>query len=108
MSHSDSASVVELYGTTGAITNGGIARFKDGEFIRETVDEPLDIDHGELPEEVHVFYYELNHFAMAIAGEVAPDVSAPDAYTFMQISWTRFTTARRVVKKSTSPRSNNP
>ena len=34
---------------------------------------------------VHVFYYELNHFAMAIAGEVSPDVSAPDAYTFMQI-----------------------
>ena len=85
MSHSDSASVVELYGTTGAITNGGISRFKDGEFVRETVDAPLEIDHGELPEEVHVFYYELNHFAMAIAGEVAPDVSASDAYTFMQI-----------------------
>jgi len=85
MSHSDSASVVELYGTTGAITNGGVARFKDGEFIREAIDEPLEIDHGELPEEVHVFYYELNHFAMAIAGEVAPDVAAPDAYVFMQI-----------------------
>ena len=76
MSHSDSGSVVELYGTTGAITHGGISRFKEGEFIRETVDEPIEIDHGALPEEVPVFYYELNHFAMAIAGEVAPDVSA--------------------------------
>lgn len=85
MSHSDSASVVELYGTTGAITNGGISRFKAGEFIREDIDEPRDIGHGELPENVPVFYYELNHFAMAIAGEVAPDVSAPDAYVFMQI-----------------------
>lgn len=85
MSHSDSGSVVELYGTTGAITNGGISRFKDGEFVREAIDEPIEIDHGELPEEVPVFYYELNHFAMAIAGEVAPDVSSDDAYIFMQI-----------------------
>ena len=85
MSHSDSASAVELYGTTGAITNGGISRFKDGGFIREPIDEPIEIDHGELPEEVPVFYYELNHFAMAIAGEVDPDVSSDDAYTFMQI-----------------------
>lgn len=85
MSHSDSGSVVELYGTTGAITNGGISRFKDGEFVRESIDEPIEIDHGELPEEVPVFYYELNHFAMAIAGEVAPDVDASNAYTFMQI-----------------------
>jgi predicted dehydrogenase len=54
-------------------------------FIREAVDEPIEIDHGALPEEVPVFYYKLNHFAMAIAGEVAPDVSAPDAYVFMQI-----------------------
>ena len=85
MSHSDSGSVVELYGTTGAITHGGISRFKDGEFVREAVDEPIEIEHGALPEEVPVFYYELNHFAMAIAGEVAPDVSSENAYTFMQI-----------------------
>ena len=85
MSHSDSASAVELYGTTGAITNGGISRFKDGAFIREPIDEPNEIDHGELPEEVPIFYYELNHFAMAIADEVAPDVSSEDAYVFMKI-----------------------
>ena len=85
MSHSDSGSVAELYGTIGAITNSGISRFKEGEFVREPIDEPTEIDHGELPEEVPVFYYELNHFAMAIAGEVEPDVSSEDAYTFMQI-----------------------
>ena len=54
-------------------------------FIREAVDEPIEIDHGALPEEVPVFYYELNHFALAIAGKVAPDVSSENAYTFMQI-----------------------
>ncbi|MDE0086606.1 MAG: Gfo/Idh/MocA family oxidoreductase [Candidatus Poribacteria bacterium] len=85
MSHSDSGSVVELYGTTGAITNGGISRFKDGGFVREPIDELIEIDHGELPEDVPVFYYELNHFAMAIAGKVAPDVDVSNAYIFMQI-----------------------
>ena len=85
MSHSDSGSVVELYGTTGAITNGGISRFKDGEFIREPIAEPNEIDHGEVPSDAPVFFYELNHFAMAIAGEVAPDVDASNAFTFMQI-----------------------
>ena len=85
MSHSDSGSVVELYGTTGAITSGGISRYKDGEFIRESIDAPIEIDHGELPKEVPVFYYELNHFGMAIAGEVVPDVDVSNAYVFMQI-----------------------
>ncbi len=85
MSHSDSESVMEFYGTTGAITNNGISRFKAGEFIREPIDEPVELNHGELPEEIPVFFYELNHFAMAIAGEVAPDVAADDAYTFMSI-----------------------
>ncbi len=85
MSHSDSDSVVELYGTTGAITKGGISRFKEGGFVREPVEAPLQIDHGERPETAPVFYYELNHFALAIAGTVAPDVAAPDAHTFMQI-----------------------
>lgn len=85
MSHSDSTSVVELYGTTGAITNGGISRFKDGEFIRESIDAPIEINHEQLPDEVPVFFYELNHFAMAIAGEVPSDVNASNAYTFMQI-----------------------
>lgn len=85
MGHTESGDIVEFYGTTGAITNGGISRFQDGEYVREEVDEPMEIDHGELPENVPVFYYELNHFAMAIAGEVEPDVSAENAYTYMQI-----------------------
>lgn len=85
MSHSDSGSVVELYGTTGAITNGGISRFENGEFIREQIEESNEINHGDVPSDSPVFYYELNHFAMAIAGEVVPDVDASNAYSFMQI-----------------------
>ena len=49
------------------------------------IDEPLDIKHSEPPEPRPVFFYEIEHFAMAIAGEVEPDVSAADAYTFMKI-----------------------
>lgn len=85
MVHTDSPTTVELYGTTGAIKDGGISRFKDSEFIREEVDEPLDIEHSELPENPPVFFYEIEHFAMAIAGEVEPDVSAADSYQFMKI-----------------------
>ncbi len=103
MSHSDSPSVVECYGTTGAITNGGIARFKAGEFIREVIDEPSEIEHGTLPQEIPVFFYELNHFAMAIAGEVAPDVSPADAYTFMQILDALYDSAKIAEKISINP-----
>jgi predicted dehydrogenase len=85
MNHSHSPTIVELYGSTGAITGGAISRFKDSEFIREDIDEPLEIKHTEPPEPSPVFFYEVEHFAMAIAGEVEPDVSATDAYTFMKI-----------------------
>ena len=85
MVHTDSPTTVELYGTTGAIRGGGISRFKDSEFIREDIDEPLEIKHSEPPENPPVFFYEIEHFAMAIAGEVEPDVSAADAYKFMKI-----------------------
>jgi len=85
MVHTDSPTTVELYGTTGAIRGGGISRFKDSEFIREEIDEPLEIKHSEPPESPPVFFYEIDHFAMAIAGEVEPDVSAADAYQFMKI-----------------------
>ncbi|MCH8290879.1 hypothetical protein IH992_07260 [Candidatus Poribacteria bacterium] len=32
-----------------------------------------------------MFFYEIEHFAMAIAGEVERDVSSANAYTFMKI-----------------------
>ena len=77
--------ITELYGTTGSITDGALFRLRDSESIREEIDEPLEIQHSDVPENPPVFFYEINHFAMAVAGEVAPDVSAADAYTFMRI-----------------------
>ena len=85
MNHSDSPTVVELYGTTGAITSGKISRFQNGEFKHEEINELPDIPHTELWGDVPTFFYEIEHFAMAISGEVEPDVSSTDAYAFMKI-----------------------
>jgi len=85
MVHTDSPTTVELYGATGAITGGAISRFSDSGFIREGIDELLEIQHSDPPEETPCFFYEIEHFAMAIAGEVEPDVSSTDAYQFMKI-----------------------
>ena len=41
--------------------------------------------HSEPPCEGLFFYYELEHFAMAVAGLVEVDVNAREAYSFMQI-----------------------
>ncbi len=98
MVHTPTPTIIELYGSTGAITGGGISRHKDGEFIREEIDEPVDIKHSEPPEPRPVFFYEVEHFAMAIAGEVEPDVSATDAYTFMTILDALYDSAKTGVK----------
>ena len=85
MSHSDSPTVVELYGRTGAIINGEISRFHKGEFKHAEIDVLSDIPHTELQRDVPIFFHEIEHFAMAIAGEAEPDVSSTDAYIFMKI-----------------------
>ena len=85
MNHSDSPTVVELYGTTGAITGGKISRFQNGEFKHEEINELSDIPHTELQGDVPAFFYEIEHFAMAISGEVEPEISSTDAYAFMKI-----------------------
>lgn len=85
MLHADTPTTLELYGSIGAITGGAISRYADGQFFQEDIDEPVDIPHTKGPEDSIPFYYEIEHFAMAITGEVEPDVSAADAYTFMTI-----------------------
>jgi len=82
--HCDTPTVAEVYGTEGAVSGGKLCRFRDGEFSREEIDEPLDIPHSDPPEGA-CFHHEVEHFAMAIAGEVEPDVNAADAYQFMRI-----------------------
>ena len=98
ISHADSARVLELHGSTGAVAGGqhcGLSRrdervadeaiFRRGEsgYIREEIDETSDVDHSRPgPIDVPLFYYEIEHFAMAVRGEVEADVSADDAYGF--------------------------
>ena len=98
MVHTDSPTTVELYGTTGAIRDGGISRFSNSEFIREDIDEPLEIKHSDPPESPPVFFYEIEHFAMAIAGEVEPDVSSEDAHNFMKILDALYDSAKKQKK----------
>ena len=84
--HSESKTVMELYGSEGAISNGKIAR-NDGEgnISFEEASGPVGVTHTQPPEKIPVFYYEIEHFAMAVAGEVEPEMNAADAYTFMKI-----------------------
>ena len=109
-SHSDSPRICELHGTDGAIAgntrcglgrrdsdhgpNEAIFRFTgDGYERREITAEP-DIPHTEAPPGASPFYHEIEHFAMAVAGEVAPEVSAAEAYTFMKILDALYDSAR--------------
>ena len=101
VSHADSARVLELHGTTGAVAGGprcGVSRadqrvadeaiYRRGEsvFIREEIDDPCDVDHSRPdPVGVNPFYYETEHFAMAVRGEVKPDMNADDAYVYARM-----------------------
>ncbi|MDP6360412.1 MAG: Gfo/Idh/MocA family oxidoreductase [Planctomycetota bacterium] len=81
--HTETPTVIELYGSTGAIAGGKISRLNDDLVTEEPV-APTDVTHTQ-PEHTPVFYYEIEHFAMAVAGEVEPDVNAADSYQFMKI-----------------------
>jgi len=83
--HSDTPTVVEVYGSAGAVSNRAISRFVVGRFAVEEIDEPLDVVHPAPPDPVPTFYYEISHFVGAVAGEVKPEVDARDAYRFMKI-----------------------
>jgi predicted dehydrogenase len=100
-SHSDTQRTCELHGTTGAIAgtprcglgrrgddpepNEAIFRRNADGYQREEIDEAADIAHSQPPPDASPFYHELEHFAMAVAGEVKAEVSATEAHTFMQI-----------------------
>lgn len=93
----DSPKVFALYGTQGAITGDdprraasrgddkAIYRVAGNDVVREEIDEELDEPYSEVPSLEFDFYRELEHFAMAIAGEVEPEVGAAEAYAFMHV-----------------------
>ncbi len=100
-SHSDTPRTCELHGTTGAVAgtprcgltrrdgidepNEAIFRRTGDGYVREEIDEVLDIAHSDAPPEASFFYHEIEHFAMALTGEAEPEVSAAEAHTFMKI-----------------------
>ena len=100
-SHSDSPRICELHGEEGAVAgnercglinpnpdekpNQAIFRLTENGYEREEITEEYDIPHTTAPAGASPFYYEIEHFAMAIAGEVMPEVNAEEAYTFMRI-----------------------
>ncbi|MBT5874730.1 MAG: Gfo/Idh/MocA family oxidoreductase [Candidatus Latescibacteria bacterium] len=83
--HADTPTSVEVYGHNGAIREGKISRFADDKYTSAEADTPLDIPHTDPPADQIFFYHEIEHFAMAVAGEVEPDVNATDAYQFMRL-----------------------
>ena len=96
---SESPKVFALYGTEGTLTGDdpkraasrgddkGIYRRRDKEIFREEIEDVAVEErfYTQPPSDDFFFYNELEHFALAIAGEVEPDVSATYAHSFMQI-----------------------
>ena len=116
VSHADSARILELHGSEGAISGTqrcGLSRRDarlgdelisrrgaDG-YVTEMIDESSDVSHTELqPEGIPPFFYEVEHFAMAIKGLVAPDVAVDDAYEFGKILDGLYESARKGEKVS--------
>ncbi len=100
-SHCDSVRICELHGTEGAIAgnarcglgrrdtddapNQAIFRRTKNGYERHEISAEPDIPHTEPPPGASPFYHEIEHFAMAVAGEVSPEVDAKEAHTFMKI-----------------------
>jgi predicted dehydrogenase len=100
MLQADASNVFEVYGTDGAVSDRSVTRYdRDEETFGETpVTAEADVEHTAPPERPDddpcYFYHEVEHFAMAVAGEVDPDVDATDASRFMTILDALYESAR--------------
>ena len=66
-----------IFRTEGAVSHRKITRLTSSGYVRETVDAEPDFPHsGDVG---LYFYYEIEHFARAVAGEVSPEPDARDA-----------------------------
>ena len=67
-----------IFPTEGAVSHRKITRLTSSGYVRETVDAEPDFPHsGDVG---LYFYYEIEHFARAVAGEVSPEPDARDAH----------------------------
>ena len=80
--HCDTPTTVELYGSEGALSQGGIWHWEDGQFTAREAAAESDMPHTQPPADGLFFYHEIEHFARAVAGQVKADVDAQDAYHF--------------------------
>ena len=92
--HCDTPTVVEVYGSEGAYSHGQLWQTEEGVFTARQIEDESDVPHTEPPAEGLPFYHEVEHFARAIAGRVAPDVNADDAHRFMQLLDAMYESAR--------------
>ena len=92
--HCDTPTVVELYGRRGALSQGRLWHWQDGQFTELGLSEEADMPYTQPPVQGLPFYHEIEHFARAVAGQVEPDVNAGDAYHFMQVLDALYDSAR--------------
>ena len=81
--HADLPTTIEVFGSEGAVSNREISHLTDAGYEREEVDAPAEFPHSN--DTGLYFYGEIEYFARAIAGEVAPEPDAREAYQFMRI-----------------------
>ena len=93
--HCDTPTIVELYGSEGALSQGVIWHWEDGQFAAREAAAESDMPHTQPPADGLAFYHEIEHFARAVAGQVKADVDAQDAYHFMQILDALYDSAQR-------------
>ena len=93
--HCDTPTTVELYGSEGALSQGVIWHWEDGQFTEQKSAAESDMPHTQPPADGLFFYHEIEHFARAVAGQVKADVDAQDAYHFMQILDALYDSAQR-------------
>ncbi len=82
--------VFQLFGKDGAVNGTAISRFHRGEYKTREVVKPVDRRRGS---DVF-FFYEIEDFAKAVAGEIDPDVNADDAYVFTKMLQALYASAR--------------
>ena len=82
MSHLKMGRQFQLFGVDGAVDGTTISRFDGGKkYVEKPVKRPAERRGGADA----VFFYEIEHFAAAVAGEREPDVNADDSFVYMKM-----------------------
>ena len=93
MAHAQIGRQFQLFATEGAVNGTSMWRFdsEKGEHRETTVKQRADRRAGT----DNYFFYEIEHFAKAVAGEVEPDVNADDSFTFTTMLSALYASSRK-------------